>query len=525
MRLIFPSLVSLWSVSSLGAVDLVLGHFEYQIDYTVPVAGSMNDGWRSSISYDPDGSFADDEGVVRMPLENVRLLAAPSTRLVSSGPLPAFGIGANEPLWIFSQNNIPGQLFLGWRAIYPQGIFQAKIGGNYSPSPLGAIEASLLEVAGSGPERGGDFFMWTSSGFGSLEFHYNTSDGITSADVLSPIPSGSHSHYNWGFTHPGTYEVRFRNEAKFNPGQPFANQVTESEAILSFVVPHEGVLTGTGQWRLGAGASGAPSASVYDPAGEVDYAVDQVVLITDGREFAMRPAEAASVGQVGLTGVGEIEFPGEGLVSLSLRSHSGPGNVVMSQEGEETRFEFGSDGIYRVRLQAEQGGLVGVPFTLTFLVDLDADYSYADWADSFERTHGLAAGTLSDHTADEDRDGASNGLEFLLFWHGLDPAVSDCGRLPKPRYVDGRAEIEFLRDLRKDDFATSSLELAAAYSAKLQAPWRPWRRLFAEGAADGFYEDGAERGNETSVVMRRKLVVPEASANFGFFRFEQRLRN
>lgn len=525
MRQTSSWLAILLSACPLGAVDLVLGHFEYQVDYVVPTEGAVNSGWRSSISYDLDGSFADDEGVVRMPLENVRLLAAPSTRLVSSGPLPAFGIGANEPLWILSQNNLPGRLFLGWRAIYPQGIFQAKIGGNYSPSPLGAIETGLLEVTGSGPQRGGDFFMWTSSGFGNLEFHYNTSDGITSADVLSPIPSGSHSHYNWGFSKPGTYEVRFRNEGKFNPGQPFANEVTESEAILHFVVPHDGVLTGTGQWRLGVGGNAAPSASVYDPANEVDYAVDQVVLMADGREFAMRPAEAASVGQVGLAGVGEIAFPGDGPVSLSLRSHSGPGNVVLSQEGAETRFEFGADGIYRVRLQAEQGGVVGVPFTLTFLVNLEADYSYAEWADSFEQTHGLAAGTLSDHTADYDRDGVGNGLEFLLFWHGTDPVIGDAGLLPRPRFVDGRAEIEFLRDLRKDDFATSPLELAAAFSANLQAPWRPWRRLFAEGAADGFYEDGAERGNETSVVMRRKLVVPEASANFGFFRFEQRSRN
>ena len=525
MRHIFPSLCFPIFACPLAAVDLVLGHFEYQIDYSVPTEGLIDDGWESSISYDPSGSFTDDEGVVRMPLEDVRLLVAPSTRLVSSGPLPAFGIGAHEPLWILSQNNIPGQLFLGWRAVYPQGIFQAKIGGNYSPSPLGAIESTLLEVSGTGPERGGDFYLWTSSGFGNLEFHYNTADGLTEADILGPIPAGGHSHYNWGFSKPGTYQVRFRNEAKFNPGQPHANEVTESEAILSFTVPHDGVLTGAGQWRLGPGGGGRPSASIFDPMGEVDYAVNQVVLIAADREFVMRPAGGASRGQVGLAGIGEMAFKGEGSVSLSLLSWTGPGSVVLAHSTQETRFKFGADGIYRVSLQAEQGGVVGVPFTLTFLVNLEADYSYAEWADSFERAHGLVEGTLSDHTADYDRDGVSSGLEFHLFWHGLDPVVSDGGLLPRPRYADGRAEIEFLRDLRKDDFAASPLGLAAAFSADLQGPWRPWRRLFAEGKADGFYEDGAERGNETSVVMRRKLVVPGASENFGFFRFEQRSRN
>lgn len=149
----------------------------------------------------------------------------------------------------------------------------------------------------------------------------------------------------------------------------------------------------------------------------------------------------------------------------------------------------------------------------------------ASWADSFERTHQVPSGDLADPRSDFDEDGVSNGLEFLLFWHGFDPAIPDCQLMPKPRFVEGQAEIEFLRDLHKDDFSSTPLELAAAFNSDLQGPWKSWRRLFSEGAADGFYEDGAEIGDETSPVMRRRLVVPDASPNFGFFRFEQRSRN
>lgn len=521
---VFPaaSLLAVFSLP-LGAVDLVLGHFEYQIDYGLNLA-NPDQGWSTSISYDLDGSFADSEGIVRLDSTNVRLLAAPSTGIVTANPPAGFGT-ANEPFWILSQNNIPGQLFFGWRAVYPQGLFQANVNGNFTPSPLGSISSELVSVTGTGPQRAGDFAMWTSSGFGSLEFHYNTSDGIDSSDLLNPIPAGSHSHYNWGFTQPGSYAVTFRNEGRLNPQN--GGEQTGAEATLNFVIPHEGVLRAEGHWRLGDGRESTPSVAIFDRQNQVDYAADQVALITNDGRFKMAIADAneASLGQVGLAGADQINFPGEEPVTIEVIAQSGPGPVSLGEAQGHPNFEFEAPGIYRITLQASQGESQGQPFTLTFLNQLEADYSYQAWADSFERTHQLTAGTLTNPSADHDGDCLSNGLEFLLFWHGFDPVTPDAHLMPKPRFVDGRAEIEFLRDLHKDDLATSPLELAAAYSENLQAPWQPWRRLFSEGAADGFYEDGAEPGNETSVVMRRRLVVPNASPNFGFFRFEQRSRN
>jgi surface-anchored protein len=499
------------------AVDLVLGHFEYQIDYRL-VEGDPDQGWGTSISYDLDGSFADDEGIVRLDQSGVRLLAAPSTRLVTPNPPAGFG-EPNEPIWLLSQNNIPGELFLGWRAVYPQGIFQANVNGNYTPSPLGSISSELVDVSGTGRQRGGEFAMWTSSGFGSLEFHYNSTDGIDSSDFLNPIPSGSHSHYNWGFTKPGTYAVTFRNEGRLNPQNGGVD--TSAETSLNFVIPHEGFLRGRGDWRLGDGQAGTPAVAIYDRDNQVDYAADQVVLLASEGRFIMTAATGTSLGRVGLAGVQNIMFAGDEDITVELINQSGPGVVTLS----ENVFEFGADGIYRVTLQSRQGQTVGSPFVLTFLSNLEADYSYEDWAISFERTHQLTSGDLSDPGSDYDGDCVSNGLEFLLFWHGFDPAISDGHLMPRPRFVDGRAGIEFIRDLNKDDLSSTPLELAAAFSPDLQAPWRSWRRLFSEGAADGFYEDGAEVGNETSPIMRRRLVVPGASPFSGFFRFEQRSRN
>jgi len=506
----------------LPAVDLVLGHFEYQIDYDLD-AEDPDSGWSTSISYDLDGSFANDEGIVRIDEQTVRLLAVPSTKTVPLAPPPEFGM-PNEPIWILSQNNIPGELFLGWRAVYEQGLFQARVDGFHTPSPLGSIACQLLDLSGTGEQRGGTFAMWTSGGFGTLEFHYNSTDGIDSDDLLDTVPSGGHSHYNWGFTKPGTYSVTFRNEGRLNP--QFGSGDTSSEATLNFVIPHDGFLRSKGHWRLGNGHGGSPLVSIFDRENQVDYAANQVTLVADTGQFLMNMADTTetSFGQVGLSEIDQITFPGEEPVTISLIEQSGPGTVTMSENEDGTQFEFGADGIYRVTLQASQGATVAAPFDLTFLSNLEVDYSYAAWSDSFERTHGLASGKLTDPNSDFDNDDLSNGLEFLLFWHGLDPGKSDCQLLPTPRYVNGQAEITFLRDLHKDDFSSTPLEFAAAYSPDLSTPWKPWRRLFSEGTADGFYEDGAEFGNETGPVMRRRLVVPDASPNLGFFRFEQRSR-
>lgn len=517
MKLLSPAALFYLSCLPLGGVDLVLGHFEYQIDYQLDEQ-DPDRGWETSISYDLDGSFADDEGIVRLGQAGVRLLAAPSTKLVLANPPAGFG-EANEPIWILSQNNVPGELFLGWRAVYEQGIFQANVNGNYTPSPLGSISSRLSDVTGTGEERGGKFAIWTSTGFGPLEFHYNSTDGIDDRDFLSPIPSGSHSHYNWGFTKPGTYSVSFRNEGRLNPQNGGVD--TSSNTTLNFVVPHDGFLRGTGGWRLGDGGDQSPPVAIFDRVNRVAYAADQVVLIASEGRFTMSGATEGSLGRVGLADVSRIAFPGEEIVSVEMLGESGPGMVTMTG----TDFEFDGDGIYRVTLQARQGEVSGPPFVLTFLSGLEADYSYEEWADSFERAHQLSSGDLADPQSDHDGDCVSNGLEFLLFWHGFDPVVSDGHLMPKPRFVDGRAEIEFLRDLHKDDFSSTPLELAAAFNPDLKSPWKPWRRLFSEGAADGFYEDGAEIGNETSPIMRRRLVVPDVSPNLGFFRFEMRSRN
>jgi len=63
------------------------------------------------------------------------------------------------------------------------------------------ITFSGLNYTGSGA---GEFIFWSDSPVETV--HFDSSDGA--GDSLNTL-AGSHIHYNWGFSDPGTYEITF----------------------------------------------------------------------------------------------------------------------------------------------------------------------------------------------------------------------------------------------------------------------------------------------------------------------------
>jgi surface-anchored protein len=58
-----------------------------------------------------------------------------------------------------------------------------------------------------------------------------SSDGITGDDVVE-LPAGTHAHYNWGFTAPGTYRVTMEASGVLVDG----GETAASQAVVTFVV-------------------------------------------------------------------------------------------------------------------------------------------------------------------------------------------------------------------------------------------------------------------------------------------------
>lgn len=108
------------------------------------------------------------------------------------------GAASGSNLWVLPKSKAAGILFLG----------------------IGAEEIEAADLAGaitfafqglSGP-AGGVFSMWDVGSFGNPQPLITSASGFGLPNALT-IAAGGHSHFNYGFTAPGLYEVTFQATA------------------------------------------------------------------------------------------------------------------------------------------------------------------------------------------------------------------------------------------------------------------------------------------------------------------------
>ncbi len=148
---------------------------------------------------DPTNKLAlvvrDDDHGVSYRSNEVALVVAESARLTLPGDLPPFG-NAGEALWILPQTQDPALLYLGLSTEgMPAGVFPGEL--------------ALYLRAVQGP---GHVFAWQAA-LSGLDVRINSRDGLDDADQI-PLIAGSHSHWNFGFTSNGVYELVFEVQGR-----------------------------------------------------------------------------------------------------------------------------------------------------------------------------------------------------------------------------------------------------------------------------------------------------------------------
>ncbi|MDQ8194449.1 choice-of-anchor M domain-containing protein [Coraliomargarita sp. SDUM461004] len=523
----------LTTATGTATTDLQLGHFEVQIDYALS-PGDPDAGWTFSISYDESNDFSTTDGVVRLDPATTTIVATPETKHTLSSSFQGLG-DAGDSLWVLPQAHLEGQIFFGWRTIIPAGIFQKSVNGFFTPDGQGNIIIELVEVAGPAVAAGAKFAMWESKSVGGVEMHFNTADGIDDNDRLEPVPIGTHTHYNYGLTEPGNYEVTFRASARLNTWQSDGNTDTSSTSTFHFSVPFSSVATGNAELRLSLDDTPGP-ASIHPDGENVEYAPGQVSLVTQATEigeilypyafgFDLVTDSSAEPHRVGLAGTQAVSFPaGASLTSspLTILKVSGPGDLQIVSDSEHRRhFVFSAPGIYRVQVCAvandAEDTFQGPDFELIFLAGLEADYDFADYADSFERSHGLASGSLKDDGSDYDGDGVPDLVEYQLFWEGFDPAIADAEKLPLPDPSEPEQLVVFHRDTYKDQINRNKENIVLEYSSDL-TNWFGWSDDWTGYPLDQ-YEVSAEAGNAYGRIQRRALRLPTEAPERAFIRW------
>lgn len=131
---------------------------------------------------------------------------------------PGFDVFGNEgdPLWILPQSQDPALLYMGFSA---EGI----------PSVSFNDPAAISLTSIQGP---GHFFLWQFDGLSGMRLAMNSRDGLSPEDSTRPI-TGSHEHFNWGFTTNGIYQVTFQASAR-RPGD--TNDITSIPTTFVFAV-------------------------------------------------------------------------------------------------------------------------------------------------------------------------------------------------------------------------------------------------------------------------------------------------
>jgi surface-anchored protein len=137
------------------------------------------------------------------------VLVVGSDAMQSAPGTPAYGFlgDAGAPVWILPQNENPALLF--------PGIATEEI-----EAGVFADDRVALTLAGyNGP---GHFALYQVDGFGSPTLFMDTHDGLSAADTYDAIV-GSHAHFNWAFTQPGTYTLSFEASGTLLDGDLFTS--------------------------------------------------------------------------------------------------------------------------------------------------------------------------------------------------------------------------------------------------------------------------------------------------------------
>lgn len=116
--------------------------------------------------------------------------------IIPSNPDYAFLGAPGAPVWVLPQSQNVTLPYIGTSAEdIPSGVFN------------GPLNFELISVEGPG-----NFFAWANSGAGQPPIvKFICTNGVISSNynVMNPL-TGSHEHYNWGFSTNGLYRVTFR---------------------------------------------------------------------------------------------------------------------------------------------------------------------------------------------------------------------------------------------------------------------------------------------------------------------------
>lgn len=200
-----------------AAGPITSGHADLDIDFT---AGALIIDWKT---YNPmsagtpinNDDYAPGGNPVSVPLANA--FTVPST--ASFACLGAAG----STVYRLKQAQDAAQVWLGYNT---QDIAAGVFTGD-------KVQLQIVSVVAAPP--GGRFILYSTNGFGTPTFLFNTAAGACNITAFpgGGITTGLHNHAWWAFSEPGAYTIRFRATGTLVAG----GTVTSADVDVPFQVP------------------------------------------------------------------------------------------------------------------------------------------------------------------------------------------------------------------------------------------------------------------------------------------------
>ncbi|MCD8483371.1 MAG: choice-of-anchor M domain-containing protein [Verrucomicrobia bacterium] len=202
-----------------GAQVLNHGHYDLRFEF------DPNTGWNYGIV-----NYA--TGEVLNPWTTFLQLGQSSERLVNN-QLSFMG-SPGSTFWVLpEQLESIGQedevLWLGLGAPnFPRNVFTGGAGNR------GRLSMRLIDVSGSGIDAGGSFFMYQSAFPNPVVIFSFVNGTVGGSQMVNNIVTNFHAHFNWAFTQPGTYHVKFAISGELVP--ELGGTTITTHVMYSFLV-------------------------------------------------------------------------------------------------------------------------------------------------------------------------------------------------------------------------------------------------------------------------------------------------
>ncbi len=214
------------------------GHYDLAVNYL------SESGWHPYVF--------DFEGKAELePWRVVLQVTEASERNIPASAAFSFLGEAGDPFWVIPEvietDEIDTRLWLGLGSpLLQRGIFAGGFGGSGS---RGRITLRLVEVSGTGPDNGGEVFLYSMQP--GPVIHFSSSEQAGGEGVLELV-GGGHTHYNWAFTAPGLYRVTFEWAGTLT--EEWGGAATSTRVTHVFEVLHAGSSSPLRYaWSLGEG--------------------------------------------------------------------------------------------------------------------------------------------------------------------------------------------------------------------------------------------------------------------------------